>query len=99
MTYNSIYLNQKIENALWIDATSASFRMPKKNQFARDQNFQYNIVAGFYTLFNSFMTGRHHIQTSPLICSGNQWIGFYMITASIMKELRRDTTNVKPSQG
>ena len=56
MTYNSTYLNQKIENALWIDATSASFRMPKKNQFARDQNFQYNIVAGFYTLFNSFMT-------------------------------------------
>ena len=30
--------------------------------------------------------GRYHIETSPLICSANQWTGFYMITASIMKE-------------
>ena len=29
--------------------------------------------------------GRCHIETSPLICSANQWTGFYMITASIMK--------------
>ena len=27
------------------------------------------------------------IETSPLICSSNQWTGFYMITASVMKEL------------
>ena len=32
--------------------------------------------------------GRYHIDTSPLICSANQWTGFYMITASIMKELK-----------
>ena len=32
--------------------------------------------------------GRSHIDTSPLICSTNQWTGFYMITASVMKELR-----------
>ena len=31
--------------------------------------------------------GRYHIETSPLICGANQWTGFYMITASIMKEL------------
>ena len=31
--------------------------------------------------------GRYHIETSPLICSANQWAGFYMITASVMKEL------------
>ena len=31
--------------------------------------------------------GRYHIETSPLICSANQWTGFYMITASVMKEL------------
>ena len=31
--------------------------------------------------------GRYHIETSPLICRANQWIGFYMITASAMKEL------------
>ena len=29
----------------------------------------------------------YHIETSPLICSANQWTGFYMITASVMKEL------------
>ena len=31
--------------------------------------------------------GRCHIETSPLICSANEWIGFYKITASVMKEL------------
>ena len=31
--------------------------------------------------------GRYHIETSPLICPANQWTGFYMITASVMKEL------------
>ena len=31
--------------------------------------------------------GRYHIETSPLICGANQWTGFYMITASFMKEL------------
>ena len=27
------------------------------------------------------------IETSPLICGANQWTGFYMITASVMKRL------------
>ena len=27
------------------------------------------------------------METSPLICGANQWTGFYMITASVMKEL------------
>ena len=31
--------------------------------------------------------GRYHIETSPLICSANKWTGFYIITASVMKEL------------
>ena len=30
--------------------------------------------------------GRYHIETSPLICRANQWTGFYMIPASVMKE-------------
>ena len=29
----------------------------------------------------------YHIETSPLICSANQWTGFYMIRTSAMKEL------------
>ena len=31
--------------------------------------------------------GCYHIETSPLICYSNQWTGFYMIMASVMKEL------------
>ena len=31
--------------------------------------------------------GRYHIETSTLICKSNQWTGFYMITATVMKEL------------
>ena len=45
-----------------------------------------SILAPF---FNSFMTdSRYCIETSPLICSANQWTSFYMITASVMKELK-----------
>ena len=32
--------------------------------------------------------GRYHIETSPLICGANQWTGFYLITASVLKGLR-----------
>ena len=36
---------------------------------------------------NSFMAGgRYHIETE--LCWTNQWTGFYMITASVMKGLR-----------
>ena len=56
---------------------------------------------GFYTIATSVIKylkvliwvwlfhdgGRYHIETSPLICSANQWTGFYMITASVMREL------------
>ena len=31
--------------------------------------------------------GRYHIETIPLICSANQWTGFFMILASVMKGL------------
>ena len=37
--------------------------------------------------------GRYHIETSPLICRANQWTGFYMITASVLKELRGSEVN------
>ena len=38
--------------------------------------------------------GHYHIETSPLICSANQWTGFYMITASVMKGLRQNSFSV-----
>ena len=33
--------------------------------------------------------GRYHIETNLLICGANQWTGFYMITASVMKGLNK----------
>ena len=30
--------------------------------------------------------GLYHVETSPLICSVNQWTSFYMIVTSVMKE-------------
>ena len=33
------------------------------------------------------MRGSYHIETSPLICTTNQWTSFYMIGTSVMKEL------------
>ena len=41
-------------------------------------------IPSTYKLFHD--RGRYHIETNLLICSANQWTGFYMITASAMKE-------------
>ena len=32
--------------------------------------------------------GLYHIQTSPLICSADQWASLYIIRTSVMKELK-----------
>ena len=31
--------------------------------------------------------GPYHVETSPLICSANQWTSFYMIGTYVVKEL------------
>ena len=50
-------------------------------------------VNSFYVLsiFESisFILFLYHIETRPLISRTNQWAGFYMIEASVMKELIR----------
>ena len=46
----------------------------------------------FSTSLTLYDGGRYHIETSPLICRANQWTGFYMITASVMKELHKVTS-------
>ena len=40
-----------------------------------------------YLLFNFLNGGPYYIETSLLICSANQWTGFYMIGTSVIKEL------------
>ena len=39
----------------------------------------------------------YHIEISPLICRANQWTGFYMITASVIKELN-NLANINTSE-
>ena len=43
--------------------------------------------------FNSFMTEAVIIQ-KPLVCGANQWTCFYIITASVMKELKLQEFNL-----
>ena len=40
----------------------------------------------YFELFND--GGRYYIETSLSICFADQWTGFYMITPSVMKELK-----------
>ena len=40
--------------------------------------YRYNVVCAPYLTLLFHDGGRYHIETSPLICSSNQWTGFYM---------------------
>ena len=40
--------------------------------------YRYNVVYAPYFTLLFHDGGRYHIETSPLICSSNQWTGFYM---------------------
>ena len=44
----------------------------------------YHIIFRFSKLT---LSGPYQIKISPLICRANQWTGFYMIGASVLKEL------------
>ena len=47
-------------------------------------------------IFNSFMTEVPIIiETSPFICSANQWTDFYMVGTSVIKELNLTKCIVK----
>ena len=48
---------------------------------------------GRMNILLTFMTEAVHIETSPLIYRANQWTGFYMVPASVMKELSKFTTS------
>ena len=49
-----------------------------------------DLNSDFLTL--SWEGGPYHTESSPSICTANQWAGFYMIGTSAMKKL---TTNIK----
>ena len=41
------------------------------------------------SMFDHFVELAHDRDRCPLICYPNQWTGFYMITASVIKELNK----------
>ena len=45
----------------------------------------FNAVIAISKLFHG--GGPYYVETNPLICSADQWTGFYMIRTSVMKEL------------
>ena len=60
------------------------------NVFIHFWNYAASIV---FTCTSAIKRGRYHIETSSFICGANQWTGFYMITASVMKGLSLSTSN------
>ena len=54
----------------------------------------YLYIIHWLTLIHHHDGDRYHIETSPSICSENQWTGFYMITASVWKGLTFTTGHV-----
>ena len=57
--------------------------LTKQNSFGSHLSLSFPI---FYEPFHD--GGHYYIETSPLICVANQWTGFYMITASVVKGLK-----------
>ena len=66
---------------------------PDPGQGENNLNFYFHAslwcIKRFYEGLQLFHDGgRYHIETSPFICSANQWTSLCMITASVMKGLR-----------
>ena len=56
--------------------------------FLKNRHFLPHDTQSFFTLHLTLHDeGPYHIKTSPLICRANQWAGFYMVGASVMKNL------------
>ena len=75
-----------------------SERLKAVNYFCKKVPSYMCVVSLNAALYWHFCRDPNHIETSPLICIANQWIGFYMIGNSVMKELsskRRSSRDVK----
>ena len=60
--------------------------IPLKSIFVLVNGIVFNASNGLIVyLFHD--GGGYEIETNPLICVAIQWTGFYIITASVMKEL------------
>ena len=59
-----------------------------KNVISEGKKFGYLVNEKKSWFILTLSWGHYHIEASLLICRANQWTGFYMITASVMKELK-----------
>ena len=77
-----------VETTLRIWPFEKKFKPPFKNKIIFLNYKEYvglNIFIYFFPILTLHDGGRYHIEGSPLICGANQWTGFYMITASVLK--------------
>ena len=56
--------------------------------FGNTTHFTYYLSFSIFFFLALTLSCRYHIETSPMICRGNQWTGFYMIMTSVMKGLK-----------
>ena len=74
--------NTKVVFEIWLKLTM------KKAVNTQAINLRQKAKHNMINLFNSFMTQVPITKNSPLICSANQWTGFYMMGTSVVKKLR-----------
>ena len=77
-----------VETTLWIWPFEKKNKPRFKNKIIFLNFKEYaglNVFLHFFPILTLHDGGRYHIEASPLICGANQWTGFYVITASVMK--------------
>ena len=87
-SYNLISVSV-FRNIFWTYQLDNSKVIRRKMNAWNSCKFSKKTTCEWHQLWLFHDGGCYHIETSPLICSANQWAGFYMITASIMKELSK----------
>ena len=65
-----------------LDLFNIGFKLFHDGGLNRSSTF--GLIQYCFKLFHD--GGLYHIEISPLICSANQWTGFYMIGAFVMKK-------------
>ena len=70
-----------------VNITYSQQNLQTATSYFHQKNCIFPVFLLTFSLFHD--GGRYDKETSPLICSANQWTGFYMITASVMKELMK----------
>ena len=70
---------------LWASKRLRVELKPSKSEIC---SLEVDVLLTQWRVYNVHDRGSHYIETSPLICSANQWTGFYMTGTAVMKELK-----------